>query len=288
MTTGPGPTTTRRRLRAELRRLRLAKGLSIENVTNEVEWSTSKLVRIEGGQVGISVSDLNALLQVYEVDDAAQLEELRALARASRQRTWWSAYQRFLTPSYQEFIGAEADATQIRHYHPTAVPGLLQTPAYAKAMIAAAPLEPVPDEVAQALFEIRQNRKQHVLERPRPPEFTVILDEAVLRRPVGGPAAMREQLDYLIRVAERDSVTLMVLPFSAGPHPGLAGAFALFGYDDPANDDVLCLETGSGNIVVKEDQDLVKQYSRAADHLEEIALAEPEAIQFVETVRKSL
>jgi transcriptional regulator with XRE-family HTH domain len=288
MTTGPGPTTTRRRLRAELRRLRLAKGLSIENVTNEVEWSTSKLVRIEGGQVGISVSDLNALLQVYEVADPAQLEELRALARGSRQRTWWSAYQRFLAPSYQEFIGAEADATRIRHYHPTAVPGLLQTTAYAQAMVAAASLEPVSDEVAQALVEVRQNRKQHVLDRSTPPDFTVILDEAVLRRPVGGPAAMREQLDYLMRVAERDTVTLMVIPFSAGPHPGLAGAFALFSYDDPANDDVLCLETGSGNIVVKEDQDLVKQYNRAADRLEEIALPEPEAVEFVEKLRKAL
>src|SRR5947207_546434 len=141
MTTGPGPTTTRRRLRAELRRLRLAKGLSVEDVTNEVEWSTSKLVRIEGGQVGISVSDLNALLAVYDVDDAAQQEELRALARASRQRTWWSAYQRFLSPSYQEFIGAESDAIRIRHYHPTMVPGLLQTPAYAQAIIEATALE---------------------------------------------------------------------------------------------------------------------------------------------------
>jgi transcriptional regulator with XRE-family HTH domain len=288
MTTGPGPTTTRRRLRAELRRLRLAKGLSVENVTNEVEWSTSKLVRIEGGQVGISVSDLNALLQVYDVVDPAQQEELRALARGSRQRTWWSAYQRFLAPSYQEFIGAEADATRIRHYHPTAVPGLLQTTAYAQAMVAAASLEPVSDEVAQALVEVRQNRKQHVLDRSTPPDFTVILDEAVLRRPVGGPAAMREQLDYLMRVAERDTVTLMVIPFSAGPHPGLAGAFALFSYDDPANDDVLCLETGSGNIVAKEDQDLVKQYNRAADRLEEIALPEPEAIEFVEKLRKAL
>jgi transcriptional regulator with XRE-family HTH domain len=288
MTTGPGPTTTRRRLRAELRRLRLAKGLSVEDVTNEVEWSTSKLVRIEGGQVGISVSDLNALLAVYDVDDAAQQEELRALARASRQRTWWSAYQRFLSPSYQEFIGAESDAIRIRHYHPTMVPGLLQTPAYAQAIIEATALEPVPDDLAQARLEIRQNRKQHVLERPKPPDFTVILDEAVLRRPVGTAAAMREQLDYLLRVAARDSVTLMVLPFSAGPHAGLAGAFALFGYDDPANDDVLCLETASGNILVKDDQDLIKRYSRAADHLEEIALAEPEAIQFVEKVRKSL
>src|SRR5215831_4148876 len=119
MPNGQGPTTTRRRLRAELRRLRLARDLSVETVTARVEWSTSKLIRIEGGQVGISVSDLNALLNEYGVTDKAQIEQLRVLARASRQRTWWSEYQRYLALPYQEFIGAESDAARIWHYHPT-------------------------------------------------------------------------------------------------------------------------------------------------------------------------
>jgi transcriptional regulator with XRE-family HTH domain len=288
MTTGPGPTTTRRRLRAELRRLRLGKGLSVEDVTNEVEWSMSKLIRIEGGQVGISVSDLNALLKIYDVADMAQLEKLRTLARASRQRTWWSAYQRFLSPSYQEFIGAESDATRIRHYHPTMVPGLLQTRGYAEAIIVATALESVPDDVVKARFEIRQQRQQHVLERAKPPAFTVILDEAVLRRPVGGPDVMREQLDHLIRMAKRESVNLVVLPFSAGPHPGLGGAFSLLEYEGSLNEDVLCLETASGNFVFNEQRELIEQYGRVADHLEQVGLAEPAAIRFLQQVRKAL
>src|SRR6266508_2818778 len=96
MMTGQGPTTTRRRLRAQLRSLRQAKGMSVEDVANELEWSTSKLIRIEGGQVGISVTDLTALLMAYGVTDRDRVEELRALARNSRQRTWWSAYQRYI------------------------------------------------------------------------------------------------------------------------------------------------------------------------------------------------
>jgi transcriptional regulator with XRE-family HTH domain len=288
MTTGQGPTTTRRRLRAELSSLRLAKGMSIEAVTNEVEWSTSKLIRIEGGQVGISVTDLNALLAVYGVADQAHIEELRALARATRQRMWWSAYQRHIPASYLEFIGAEFDAKQIRHYHPTTVPGLLQTPAYASAIIEATTLEPLSPEVAKARNEVRLQRQEQVLNRADPPAFTVILDEAVLRRPVGGQATMREQLDHLIRMAERDTITMVVVPFSAGPHPGLMGAFALMEYNDPLNDDVLCLEQASGDLFVKDQPELVALYRKAVETLEKIGKLEPEAIQFVQQVRNEL
>src|SRR6266508_1510026 len=147
MMTGQGPTTTRRRLRAQLRSLRQAKGMSVEDVANELEWSTSKLIRIEGGQVGIWVTDLD------------RVEELRALARNSRQRTWWSAYQRYIPASYLEFIGAESDATRIRHYHPTTVPGLLQTPAYAEAIIEATTLEELPSDIARARRQGRRKRQ---------------------------------------------------------------------------------------------------------------------------------
>jgi transcriptional regulator with XRE-family HTH domain len=285
--TGQGPTTIRRRLRAELRNLRLAKGMSIEDVTNEVEWSTSKLVRIEGGQVGISVSDLNALLAVYGVDEGARKEELRRLARATRQRTWWSAYQRYIPAPYLEFIGAESDAARIRHYHPTVVPGLLQTPAYAKAVIEATVLEPLPPEVAKARNQVRLLRQEHVLERPEPPSVTVMLDEAVLRRPVGGQTTMREQLDHLIRLAERQTITILVIPFVAGPHPGLVGAFALMEYDDPANDDVLCLETATRDVILRDQPDLVNQYRKAADRLKQMGLPEPESVKFIAQVRES-
>src|SRR5439155_24654449 len=174
MTTGQGPTTTRRRLRSELRGFRLAKGMSIEDVTNEVEWSTSKLVRIEGGQVGISVSDLNALLAVYGISDQNEKERLRTLARATRQRTWWSGYQRHLPASYLGFIGAESDAAVIRQYNPTIVPGLLQTPAYAKAIIKGSALDQPEPEVVEARLRVRVLRQEHIVERADPPYLTFI------------------------------------------------------------------------------------------------------------------
>jgi transcriptional regulator with XRE-family HTH domain len=287
MTTGQGPTTTRRRLRAELRSLRQAKGMSLEDVTNEVEWSTSKLIRIEGGQVGISVSDLNALLLVYGVGDRARQEELRALARNTRQRTWWSAYQRYIPATYLEFIGAESDATRIRHYHPTIVPGLFQTRAYADAIIEATALDQLAPDVVRARDEVRMARQQHVLDRPEPPSITVILDEAALHRLVGGQATMREQLDHLILVAERDSVNMLVVPFSAGPHPGLMGAFALLEYNDPLDDDVLCLETAANDVILRDHPALIERYRVAADRLEETALHEPATIQIMAEMRDS-
>jgi transcriptional regulator with XRE-family HTH domain len=286
MTTGQGPTTTRRRLRAELRRLRVDKGMSIEEVTNEVVWSTSKLVRIENGQVGISVSDLNALLAVYGVEDKARRDELRQLAVATRQRTWWARYHRQLPTSLQEFIGAESDATRIWYYNPTIVPGLLQTPAYIKEIIEQTALDALAPEVAKARNEVRLLRQKHVLERAEPPAVTAIIDEAVLRRPVGGPATMREQLDHLIRLAERKTITLVVVPFSAGPYPGLLGAFTLLEYGDPPDDNVLCLETATGSLVLRDEPEMIDQYRRAAGRLEEIGLSESESVGFVAQVRE--
>jgi hypothetical protein len=262
--------------------------MSVEAVTAEVEWSTSKLIRIEGGQVGISVSDLNALLAVYGVVDRARQEELRMLARATRQRTWWSAYQSKTPAPYLEFIGAESDATRIRHYHPTLVPGLLQTKAYAKAIIEATALDELPPDLAAARNEVRALRQENVLNRDGSPALTVILDEAVLRRPVGGPDTMREQLDHLLRLAARDTITMVVVPFSAGPHPGLLGAFALMEYDDPANDDVLCLETASGNVLLRDQPELISQYRRMAERLLALALSERDAVRLVEEVRDGL
>jgi hypothetical protein len=259
--------------------------MSMEDVAHKVEWSTSKLVRIEGGQVGISVSDLNALLAIYEVGDQAQQEELRKLARATQKRTWWSAYQRHVPPPYLEFIGEESDADRIRTYHPTIVPGLFQTAAYTKAIIEATALNALPPEAVEARAEVRRRRQEHILERAAPPTITMVLDEAVLRRPVGGQLTMREQLDHLMRLAKRKNVCIVVVRFSAGPHPGLVGAFALLEYDD--GDDILCLETATRDVVLRDDPDVVRRYSRAAERLVTMALSEQDSIRFIAEVRES-
>ncbi len=281
-----GRTTTRRLLRGVLRGLRQKKGMSVEEVAAEVEWSASKLIRVEGGQVGLSVSDLNALLQVYEVHERTQVEELRVLARASRQRAWWSEYQRYIPAGYVEFIGAESDAARIRHYHPTTVPGLLQRPRYTEAIIEGTALDELAPDVARARAEIRRKRQERVFDRDDPPAVTIMLDEAVLRRPVGGADTMRDELNHLISMVEQNKISMVVVPFSAGAHPGLMGAFALFEYDDPEVEDLVCLETPHNDILIRDKPDLLAQYRHAAEHLEEIGLTGAEAVRFVEQVRE--
>ena len=285
---GAGPTTTRRRLRAELRSLRLAKKLSVEDVVSEVEWSTSKLIRIENGQVSISVSDLTALLRLYGPVDAVRENQLKQLARASKQRRWWSGYQRYLSAPYLAFIGYESDSTSIRQYHPTMVPGLLQTEEYARAVNEAiGSVEPA-DGVLEAQLKAAMMRQRHVLHRPDPPRFVALIDEAALRRPVGGPAVMRDQLNHLVKLSAQENVTMVVVPFQAGPHRGLLGPFALMEYADPLNDDVVAVGHHGGTMIVQDQPDVIKDYRQAADDLVDLGLHGEDAIRFIQEVLREL
>jgi transcriptional regulator with XRE-family HTH domain len=284
MAAGQGPTTVRRRLSAELRRLRKRAGLAVDDVAARLEWSGSKLVRIEAGQVGVAVLDLGALLQIYEVTDTTTVEELKSLARASRQQTWWGRFQRYLPPGYPEFIGAEFDAAEIHHYHPTTIPGLLQTRDYAQAIIAATDLEGLSPDQAQARTEVRMQRQQHVLLRADPPQVTAMLDEAVLRRPVGDAQVMRAQLGHLVSLATTGTVSLVVLPLAAGPHGGLNGAFTLMRYEGPNDDDVVCLENASGLVVMRDQPKVVERYQELSNHLIDRGLRDQDAIDFIQRV----
>jgi transcriptional regulator with XRE-family HTH domain len=252
-----GVATTRRRLRTELRRLREASGLNQSEVVRELEWSTSKLIRIENGSVGVSVTDVRALLGLYKAPEEA-VDGLVRLARATRERQWWSAYRHVLTPTYREFIGYESDASALRQFHPTIVPGLLQTEEYVRAILPAVALKPISDELFEDLVAIRLRRQKEILHSGHPPEYTAIVDEAVLRRIVGGPKVMRGQLDHLAAI-QGNAVTLAVLPFTSGGHVGMQGAFHVMEFASAEDESVLFLETAAGNPVERE-QDQVAQY----------------------------
>jgi len=283
MTSGRGPTTTRRRLSTQLRNLRGEARMSVEQVAREVEWSPSKLVRIENGQVGISVSDLTALLHIYDVRDPEQTDALKKMARGSRQRAWWSGL--LLPPSYIEFIGAEYDASEIHHFHPTLIPGLLQTPEYAHAIVKGISPDDLSDADVEARVQARVLRQEHVLQREDPPRYVAMIDEAVLRRPVGGDAVMRAQIDSLMGLIDAKRIALVIVPFSAGPHLGLSGAYALMEYED-LGDAVVALETTEGNFVLREQPDVIKRHRRAVDHLLRVGIAKDDALRFVGQVRK--
>ena len=260
------PATTRRRLRAELRRMREAAGLGQAEVVQKLDWSQSKLIRIENGSVGISVTDARALLSLYGA--AADLgDELIELARSSRVRTWWSGYREVLSPQHQEFIGFEADASRLRQFHPSIVPGLLQTEGYVRSLLPAMVLSPLPQSTYDSLLEVRLRRQAEVLLGANPPEFTVVLDEAALRRPVGGTEVMREQLGHLAKMQSHGTVSIAVLPFSAGPHIGMAGAFHIMEFDEDIDDDILYLESAQGDMALRDRPEVVAQYGQQFDHM---------------------
>jgi transcriptional regulator with XRE-family HTH domain len=273
-----GPVTTRRRLRTELNRLREEKGLPQAEVIERLDWSLSKLIRIENGTVGISVTDVRALLGIYHAPDDV-IDDLVSLARVARERRWWSSYRDTLSPQYQEFIGFEAEAARLRQFHPTLVPGLLQTEMYVRAVTEALALSPQPAAQYEKFVQVRLRRQKEVLGKEYSPEFTAVIDEGALMRPVGGADGMRDQLLHLVKLAEEGAVSIAVLPFSAGPHIGMLGAFHIMEFADEADDSVLFVENARQGDVALRDKEDVDLYGRQFDRLLDVSLRDAAAIE---------
>jgi hypothetical protein len=253
-----------------------------------MEWSLSKLVRIEAGTVGISTNDLRALLGLYGMRDRGQVDEMLELARAARQRMWWTSYKHILGPAYLEFIGFVAEASTIRYFHPLVVPGLLQTEGYARAIIADGGTGLLEPEDIEARVDIRMTWINEVLGRPEPPEFTVVLDEAVIRRQVGGPEVMMPQLRHLIDLATQPHMRLAVVPFDAGAHPGLYGSFALLEFSDPADETILYLENAPTDMIMRDRPNEISRHDAAFNRLIRTALGPEETVAMLSEAADAL
>lgn len=240
--TGPSPVVQRRRLRVELRKARQDAGLTQEQVAAAMDWSLSKLIRIESGSVGISTTDLKALLSHYNLEDPHQADQLVKLAKAARERSWWSGYRDTAPAGLLQLIGYETAAFIVRNSETLLIPGLLQTEEYAYAVTQLFQEDATAERV-KTLVDVRM-RRQELLEQDDPPLFFFILDEAAVRRVVGGKAVMRRQIRKLIEMAARPNVTVEIVPFSVGAHPGLKGPFVVIEFADPNDNDVLYLESG--------------------------------------------
>jgi transcriptional regulator with XRE-family HTH domain len=273
------PTVRRRRLGAELRRYRELAGLTIDQVAERLDCSASKISRLETGQTGSSPRDVRDMLALYGVGDD-ELEGLLNVARETRQRGWWQPYGSILTGA---FVGFEAAAHQIRSYEAQCVPGLLQTADYARAMILATDTGRSAAEV-DSRVEVRLGR-QSLLTQEDPVEFWCVLDEAALRRPVGGREVMRCQLEHLVAEAQRPNVTLQVLPLAAGQHPGMEGSFVIMCYPDDADPDTVYVTMATGG-VFQEKPDDVSRYSLIFDRLQGMALPSAESAKFIATMAK--
>ena len=234
-----GPTVQRLVLGSQLHRLRESHGITAEQAADAIRGSHSKISRMEHGRVGFKERDVADLLTLYGVADAEERAALLNLAREANTPGWWHAYSDVLSAWLEPYVGLEAAASVIRTYQIQFVPGLLQTEAYAQALIrqgAAAS-----DEEIARRSELRASR-QEILRRPGAPQLWVVVDEGALRRPVGSREIVREQLKYLAEMAEHPAVTLQILPFATGAHPAMGGAFTILRFAEPDVADVVYIE----------------------------------------------
>jgi transcriptional regulator with XRE-family HTH domain len=258
----------RRGLKRQLREARTAAKLTREEAVAALAWSLSKLVRIESGDQGVSVTDLRAMLALYGVTDQRVADELTQLARNSRRPAWWSHYRLIITRALSLLLGFEGVAASIRTFHPLLVPGVLHTPEYAYAVLRTTKDE----ETARNLVRLRVERQDRLLNQDTPPEMTFIFGEEALGRLIGGPDVMRGQLRHLLDLAGRPGISLQILPISAGEYPGLGGPFNLLGLED-TGEVLLFLESAGGDFASREDQEMIKSFTGIFERLRALALS---------------
>ncbi len=287
MSTRPSPLVQRRRLRAELRRARQEAGLTQESVAEEMDWSLSKIIRIETGSVGVSTNDLTALLRLYKIDDPQRVSELVALGKVARQQSWYSKYRGVVPQAYLQYIEYETSASIIRSYESIVVPGLLQTKEYATAITSLYRLDPEPGAV-QSRVEIRMRRQQLLLDRADPPSLFFVLDEAVISRLIGDVATRHNQISQLISAANNPSITIEIVPFSAGLNRGMGENFSILEFSRPSDDDILYYESVREGIFSHDDAEEISFYRELFEDLRKVALGRKKSLDYLVEIAKTL
>lgn len=276
MATDQGPVVQRAILTNELVRMRKEAKKVQEEVARALDWSPSKLIRIEGGTVGISTTDLQALLRHYGISSDGEVGRLTELARGSRERGWWQSYPVDLDSGFRTYLGYEMGASYIRQYEISLIPGLLQTEDYARVVLRAYAGD-VGEERISTLAEIRMNRREKLHEREPAINQIYILDEAAIRRQVGatlpgGKNIMPKQLETVIEAAQDPNITIEIIPFTMGAHFGMKGPFTLLEFDADLGE-VLYLENGRGGDLTITGRDVtVAEYREAFEGLRRSAL----------------
>jgi transcriptional regulator with XRE-family HTH domain len=276
-------TVLRMLLGAQLRRLREAAGISAGKAGYEIRASRSKISRMETGRVGFKLRDIQDLLTLYGVLDEKQQARVMALAGRSREPEWWTRYNDVLPDWFESYLGLESAATSIRSFETQFVPGLFQTEDYARAVTRLGhQTEPEPEIERRVGLRLK---RQDLLSRARPPRIWVVMDEAVLRRPIGGAAVMRAQLFRLADVAELPGVRLQVVPFARGGHAAASGSFSILRFEEPDLPDVVYMEQLTSAVYLDQRTD-VEHYLEVVDQLSSEALTPAATALFIEQVIK--
>lgn len=261
---GGAPTVLRVVLGRRLQHLREKAGLSYEDAGRALDVTHATVRRMEKAEVGLKVPYVEKLLQTYGLEEEGGIEEFLDLARQANRPGWWHRYRDVLPEWFSAFVSLESESQVIRAYEPHYVPGLLQTEGYARAVLRAG-MPQAPEEEIQRQVALRLER-QAVLNRNEPPMLWVVVDETVLRRPIGGAEVMREQLDHLVQLASHPNVTLQIMPFSVGPHPAMYGPFHLFRFPIEELPDVACAESLVGAVYF-DHRDDVSAFLEALDRM---------------------
>jgi transcriptional regulator with XRE-family HTH domain len=276
------PTVRRRRLALELRRLREAARLTCEEVAEHLECSASKISRVETGRVSVSPRDVRDMLELYGVP-AEQRESLVQLARDSRQKGWWHAYSDTMQPQMATYIGLESAASEIRIYEVSLIPGLLQTEDYARAVIRAGMVNSPAEDIERRVALLMA--RQPAVVRDDPPKIWAVLDEAALRRRVGGAGVMRLQLEHLLAQAALPNVAVQVIPFGGGAHPAMGRPFIILVFPERVDTDVVYLEDLTSALYL-EDVAEVDRYNVFFNHLRATALSFDDSAAMITSVLK--
>jgi transcriptional regulator with XRE-family HTH domain len=267
VTSQPGPaspTVLRIILGRQLQALRERAGLSYEQAAEAIYASPWTLRRMEKAEVGLKLNYVKSLLMAYGITDVREIDAFLDLAREANKPGWWHSYTDVLPTWFRVFPGLEQAASQIRGYEPHCIPGLLQTEGYARALTWAGYPHAAPEEIDRRVA-LRMGR-QHILDRPEPPRLWVVIDEAALRRPVGGPAVMTGQLGRLIDATAQPNITLQVVPLAAGAHPAMYGMFHLLRFPASELPDVIYGENLTSAFYLDKPAD-VATYTEALDRL---------------------
>jgi transcriptional regulator with XRE-family HTH domain len=279
--TASDPSLNRRKLRLALKVARDKTSLTQREAAERLDWSLSKIIRIEAGTVSLSVTDLQAMLRLYEVTDDALVEQLEQAARGSKGQSWWSEYNDIISPPFAQYLGYENSADGMRTYHPTMIPGLLQTTDYMTAFFDASP----PTTPRQRVIDLRTARQDHVFSEDGL-SMEVIIDESALRRLVGGASTMRQQLAHIKELATGNSVSIRALPFSAGAHDSLENSFILLSFHD--DEDVLYVAGPGGVLTNRDNRVMVARFQECFEDLTDKALDQDQTVALLDELLDQL
>jgi transcriptional regulator with XRE-family HTH domain len=278
------PTVRLRRLATELRRLRNAAGISREHVEEQTGVNEGTLYRIETARARPQRRTLMALLDLYGTPEPIR-SDLLELARGADDQGWLRQYQSALPGEYSAYISFEAEARSVRNYESLFIPGLLQTEEYTRTVITGVLPTATDAEVVQRV-QARLERQQ-LLSGDEPLELWAVIDEAAVRRMVGGRKVMHAQVTHLIDATHQANVTVQIIPFDTGAHPGMPGSFVYMDFKDPADPDLVYIDTMAGDLFLEAEGEL-RRYATMFDHLRAVALSPNETVSLMTAVAASL